>query len=185
MAPPTGLTEELLKRLVNEVTAGVPVKTAFASEGVERKRAWRWLKNGQDRPGSIYGALRQQLVQAVAKATVNDVVIITNASTRPSRRVTTVTKSEARRDGNQVVMEETEQTVTVVEIPPDPKWAAWKVERREKEFRLTHQVEAAVGVVPADVMARTLGEKLRQIQGGDGPTLLQEGDDEARLLMGS
>lgn len=179
------LTEELVTRIVGKVRAGVPPKTAFRSESVNEKTAWRWLKNGGERPGSIYGHFRDQLEAAIAEADVIDITIIGRAKSQPSRRVTTVTKRQARIEHGERVMVDTEITETVVEIPPDPKWAAWMLERRNPAFRATHQVEATVGEIPKDIMARTIAERLRLVQGGKGPTMLRDGDEEARQIMGS
>lgn len=185
MPTPTDCTPELVERIVGKVRAGTPPPLAFQSEGVDRKRAWRWLRNGQERPGSIYGHLRQRLTVAVAEADVVDILIINRAKTQGATRRTTVTKHEARQDGENVVMVATEQTVTEVDIPPDAGLALKMLERRNPAFRPTHQVDTNLNVVPHDVMARTIAEKLRLIQGTPGPSMLEEGDDDARRIMGS
>ncbi len=183
MPTPTACTPDLVERLVTKVRAGTPAPLAFESEGVDRKRAWRWLRNGQERPGSVYGHLREKLAIAKAEADVVDILIINRAKTQGTTRRTTVTKHEARRVGEDVVMVATEQTVTETQIPPDANLALKMLERRNPQFRPTHQVDTTLNVVPHDVMARTIAEKLRLIQGGTGPSMLQEGDDDARRIM--
>jgi len=183
MPYPTLLTEELLEKLVQEVRAGTPLPIALQAEGIDRKRAWNWLRNGAERPGSIYGAFRQRMTQAQAEADVVDILVINRAKTQGSKRVTTVTKHEARRVDGEDVMVPTEKTITEVVLPPDAGLALKMLERRNPTFRPTHQVDTNVSVVPQDVMARTLAEKLRTIQGGGGPSMLEEGDEEARRLM--
>lgn len=184
MAYPTKLTEELLGQLVGMVQAGVPIKTALQSKGVHEKAAWRWLRNGQERPGSIYGAFRERLLQAQAEADVIDVTILTNAKTKTARRVTTVTKRKARRLLDETVMDVTESTTTEVVLPPDPQWAWRMLQARNPAFRTNIQVDTTTTEIPREIMARTIAEKLRIVQGGEGPSMLRDGDEEARRLMG-
>lgn len=185
MPYPTKLTPELLEELVAIVRGGVPVRTALQAKGVHSSRAWSWFRNGQERPGSIYGAFREQIIRATAEADTIDLQIITNAKTRGATRKTTVVKHEARVTPAGTVMEETERIVTTVELPPDANLALKMLERRNPAFRATQQIDASVTAVPREIMARTLAERLRMIQGGEGPSMLLEGDDEARRIMGA
>lgn len=184
MPYPPKLTEDSLKELVGLVRAGVPIKTALRSKGINERAAWRWLRNGAERPGSIYGAFREQMIAAEAEADVIDIQILTNAKSRTSRRVTTVTKKEPRTTPAGTVMDTTEETVTVVELPPDPKWALEMLRARNPAFRTNSQVEVTTTEIPRDLMARTIAERLRIVRGDSGPSMLRDGDEEARRLMG-
>lgn len=179
----TKLTEDVLRELVGLVRAGTPIKTALQAKSIHESTAWRWLNNGRERPGSIYGAFRQELIAAQAEADVIDIQILTNAKTRTSKRTTTVTKRKPTKAGDSFVLDVSEQTTTEVELPPDPRWAWEMLKARNPAFRAATQVDMTVSEVPRDVMARTIAEKLRLVQGGEGPSLLADGDSEAARLM--
>lgn len=186
MAHHPKLTEESLAKLVSMVRSGTPIKTALRAEGIHEKAAERWLRNARERPGSIYGAFRDQITRAKAEADVVDIQILANAKTRTSRRVTTVTKHEAHHEDGVDVMRVAERTVTEVELPPEPIWAWRMLQARNPAFRTNAPaVDVTVNQVPHDVMARTIAEKLRLVQGGEGPSMLAEGDSEiASFLQG-
>lgn len=184
MPYPPKLTEAMLTTLVGQVRSGVPIKTALRANNINDRAAWRWLRNGLERPGSIYGAFREQLLAAEAEADVIDITILTNAKSRTTRTVTTVTKKEARRENGIDVMAVTDETETVTVRPPDPKWAWEMLRARNPAFRTNLQVNVDPTPIPKEMMARTIAEKLRIIQGGTGPSMLLEGDEEARRMMG-
>lgn len=164
MPAKTKLTPQLLDEMVAHVRAGNPLKDILKAKGINEGTVWRWQKRAVERPGSIYAAFLQRMTAAQAEFSLLHVTNLTRAATTGSVTVKTVTKREARAEGQLVV---TEETITRLEKPPDPKWSAWLLQRRNPAFRDVQQVEALVGTVPRDMMQRTIAERLRVLQGGN------------------
>jgi transposase-like protein len=179
---PPKLTPELADTVCGYVRAGNTVKDAIAAVGVDESTFYRWVRNGIERRGSIYGQFRQSIAQAKAEATIVDMETIYRAGQERSQRITTVTK-RVLQAGELVVVEE---TVAVVDCPSDWRAAAKKVEWRN-QCRGDGAAGQATEPVPRDIMARTLAEKLRLVQGGApndrAASMLRDEDVEARRLL--
>jgi hypothetical protein len=137
-----------------------------------------------ERAGSLYGQFRQSITQAKAEATIVDMETIYRAGQERSQRITTVTKRVLQ--AGELV--DVEQTVTVADCPPDLRAAAKKVEWRN-QWRADGAAGQATEPMPREIMARTLAEKLRILQGGDpndrAASMLRDEDVEARRLLDS
>lgn len=183
MGAPGKLTPLFIDEVVALLRQGNTLEDAVQSKGLAPRTLARWASRARERPGSIYGEFRARVAQAQAEASTIDVAILTRAATAPSVTRKTVTKRELVVAGDERRLEVTEETVTTVEKPPDPRWAAWKLERRNPAFRPKQEVEATVATIPPDMLGRSMGELLRLAQGGEGASLLREDDEEARQLV--
>lgn len=72
----------------------------------------------------------------------------------------------------------TEETVSVSEKPPDVKWAAWMLERRNRAWRLDRDTEPEVEYFPPDLLNRGIAELLRIVKREEGPSFLRRGYDD-------
>jgi hypothetical protein len=184
------LTEELLRKVVAKMTAGVPLRVALRSEGVTSPTTpWTWEKRGRERPETIYGRFVADCIVAHAAMETNHTVSVTAAGLRENTTTTTIVKRKLNETTGE--LDVVEENITTVVRPADWKASAWILERRvPARYGRELTVNAGGGTtygMPRDMAARTIAERLRIIKGGDPndrtKSWLPETDAEFKEIM--
>lgn len=160
--------------IVNDVAAGLPVKTAAMRAGIAERTAWVWLTTGADTlenlktPGWHPSPYEQRCVRflqdihrARAHAQARSIALIAKAARDPHRKTTTKVKTEREayideHGQERWRMVEVERTTTEEQLPPDWRAEAWLTERRwPEEFGrivpVSRSIELPTVFIGADV----------------------------------
>lgn len=132
------LTEATQKQIVQAIMLGCSNEQAAQYAGITESCFYKWLRKGEDAPGSIYGQFVQAVKAAAPKALVSWLAVIERAMKGVVEHKVT---KKFDKEGNLI-----EETSTPMMLQA-PQWtaAAWKAERLYPErFRAvpTTQVNA-------------------------------------------
>jgi len=118
---PELLTPEVTARIVSALKQGVYMETAAVYAGIARPTFFLWLKKGHAEPSSIYGAFVGAVDEALARAEVRDVAIISAASSQQWQAAAWKLERRyperwARRDPDKMALAELERRCREVEL---------------------------------------------------------------------